>query len=68
MKIEIEIGENLKELLMKMQIPDTTEELRIVMETLERMFEKQQIYVCSFCGSHHYVGDMCPYGKTNKRA
>ena len=63
MKIEIEIGENLKEFLMKIRNPDTTEELQIVMETLERMFKNQQIYVCSFCGSHHYVGAMCPYRK-----
>jgi len=65
MKIEIEIGDNLKDFLIS-QNYDTKEELEIIMKSLERMFENQKVYTCQLCGGAHYVGDICPYQQTEK--
>lgn len=65
MKIEIEIGDNLKELIIKVvegsrEISIEPEQIiQAIMGQFTEMIENQQTYVCPMCGTANFIGEYC---------
>jgi hypothetical protein len=66
MKIEIEIGNNLKEVITKIlessyDLSDDTkpELLKAIMGEFTDMIMNHQTYICPMCGTANFIGESC---------
>ncbi len=65
MKIEIEIGDNLKELIIKIvegsrEISMEPEQLtNTILGQFTEMIKNQQTYICPICGTANFIGEYC---------